>query len=278
MPNEDETVQSDPLPAPPPDALPPASAPADPDDDWRAALPEDLRGTARNMATPVDAVRVARDLRQKLSNAVTMPGPKAGAAEIADWRRRLGVPDGPDGYAYDPPGTVPDHLRLAAKDPQTRAGFLAALHEAGATPNVAKAALDWYWGRMAEVDSEMEAKTAAEKRDASAALQRDWGADYQTRITLAQRAINDYGGQEFADFLDETGLGNNPALANALADLGALRAEDTMLSGNPPGERQTLEDQARDLRNRPDRWTNPDVDRQLREISQRLHGVGEGTL
>lgn len=269
MPNEDQTVQPETLPETLSDTT---------DADWRAALPDDLRATARNMATPVDAVRVARDLRQKLSNAVTMPGPKAGAAEIADWRRRLGVPDGADGYEYDPPDAIPDHLRPAAEDPQGRAGFLAALHEAGATPDVAMAALDWYWGRMAEVESEMEAKTAAERRDASAALQREWGADYQTRITLAQRAINDYGGQEFADFLDETGLGNNQALANALADLGALRAEDTMLSGDPPGERQTLEDQARDLRNRPDRWTNPDVDRQLREISERVYGAGEGAL
>ena len=78
--------------------------------DWRDGLPSDLRPMAERMNTPHDAVKVAADLRHKLSRAIVPPDDSASEAERNACERRRGPPATPDGYDYTRPETLPDHL------------------------------------------------------------------------------------------------------------------------------------------------------------------------
>jgi hypothetical protein len=248
--------------------------------DWRDALPADLRGAAKNFRTSADAVKCARDLRQKLSTMVAVPGDGASAEDIAAFRKRLGVPDSPDGYKLAARDRYPASVDAEAAR-TAEADFLRAMHAAGASPAVVAAALDWYWGAVAKAGEKAGSSSSADAtKDAEAALRKAWGRAYDDNLALARRAIGDYGGGELAAHLDRTGLGNSVALANALADLGRYRAEDSLFAAGRPGAGGG-QDRLDEIMSRPDYWNDTDAQREAREITERLYGtepIGAGTV
>lgn len=237
--------------------------------DWRADLPDDLKRFAANLAEPADAVRMAAGLRQKLSNAIVTPGPDAPDADVAAFRRRLGVPESPDGYVI----ARPDGAPWGVEDDAARE-FLEAMHEAGAAPGVVQAAFDWYYGRVVEAGRDAARGAAAERDRASRALLREWGDDYERNMDHARRAARAYGGDGLVARLDAAGLGNDPTVIRAFHLIGLELAEDEIFADAAPADdRGKLEERARELRRRPDRWTNSAVDQELRDIMEQLHGT-----
>ena len=59
---------------------------------------------------PAAAAKSAYELRTKLSSAIFRPGPQAGEAERAAFRRALGVPDKAENYPFRPRDGVPSAL------------------------------------------------------------------------------------------------------------------------------------------------------------------------
>ena len=75
--NKTETAPDTEAPATSPaqDSATPAAAPAAEVADWRGAIADSkLRAFADRMGSPADAVKMAFDLRRKLSRAVVPPG------------------------------------------------------------------------------------------------------------------------------------------------------------------------------------------------------------
>jgi hypothetical protein len=266
--NETETLAGGATPAPA--GSPPGSQATA---DWRDALPADLRGAARNFRVPADAVKSARDLRQKLSTMVAIPGDASTPEEVAEFRKRTGVPDSPEGYALAPRESFPDGVDAAAARTM-EADFLRAMHAAGAPPAAVQAALDWYWGAVDKAGGKSDAPSAAEAaKDADAALRKAWGRAYDDNLVLARRAINDYGGGELAAYLERNGLGDSVALANALADLGRYRAEDSLFAGGRAGAGGDDHDRLDAIMSRPGYWNDASAQREAREIHERLYGT-----
>ena len=85
--------------------------------DWRAGIADErLRRYADTYASPADLAKAALDLRQKLSNAVTVPGKGASEEEHATFRKRLGIPDTPDGYEVE----IPEGIEMSAAGQWTK--------------------------------------------------------------------------------------------------------------------------------------------------------------
>jgi hypothetical protein len=64
------------------------------------------------------------------------------------------------------------------------------------------------------------------------------------QITLAQKALKQFGSEEFAATLNQTGYGNHPELVAVFANIGAHLAEDTPeegASGNAPSPKTQAE-------------------------------------
>lgn len=240
--------------------------------DWRAELPDDLKRFAANLGSPADAVRMAAGLRQKLSNAIVPPGPDASDDDIEAFRRRMGVPDRPEGYAISRPGDLPVGVgdTGAAREQE----FLEVMHSAGAAPEIVQAAFDWYYGSVAAAGRDSADRLAAERDQASRVLLREWGDDYERNMDHARRAARAYGGDGLVERLDAAGLGNDPAVIRAFHLIGLELGEDEIFADAAPADRGLrLEERARDLRRRADRWTNSAVDRELRDIMEQLHGT-----
>ena len=76
----------------------------------------------------------------------------------------------------------------------------------------------------AQVESwEKQGETWAKEIEADPEL---GGAKLKETGMLARRAIRQYGGEPLAQFLEESGLGNNPVLVRAFRAVGAAMSED----------------------------------------------------
>ena len=61
------------------------------------------------------------------------------------------------------------------------------------------------------------------------ALKQEWGAAYDNNLLAARAAVTHFGDDlEMSNYLDETGLGNDPKLIKYLAKVGASLGEDTI--------------------------------------------------
>ena len=206
------------------------------DMDWLESIED---GKAREFASkhtsPADLATAALKMRQKLSNAVNVPGKKASADEIAEYRKKTGVPDEPSGYKVAIPDDLPDEVKNLDEAGQARMdGYLKSMHEAGATPSVVQAGVDSYYAMIA---GEIKARTEAEKvyvEEAEAGLRKEWGKDYKGNVAMAERAMehkdfdSDGKFKEFLEVAEVDGqlLKNNPSFVRFMAVLGRRVAED----------------------------------------------------
>ncbi len=59
-----------------------------------------------------------------------------------------------------------------------------------------------------------------------------YGDQLPTVLATAARAVQQFGGNELRDLLDQTGLGNHPVLVDAFSKAGALLKEDKSVPSN----------------------------------------------
>ena len=67
-------------------------------------------------------------------------------------------------------------------------------------------------------------------------LKKDFGPAFDERVTLANRALKEFGGDDAVNAIAEAGLQNNPVLVKLLANAGELLAEGSFTSGQQAGK------------------------------------------
>ncbi len=266
---------------------PGAGAPTPPsgaEDRWTGAIEDGrVRRFAERFESPAELARSAFELRQKLSNAVVLPGPNADAADRRQFQRKLGVPARPEGYDLKLPAEM---TQVCEADPAAAArlaDFKRAMHAAGATPAAAQAGVDWYAQAVAVAQAEQDRAQADAREEAEATLRRDWGAEYDGNLRLAQRAAATFGDEAFTELLEtatagKTRLGNHPAFLRIFAAIGRRMAEDGDHSAAGDAARNTVQsriDELTDLMHSdPDRYKTRAVQEELTGLYARLHGTG----
>lgn len=158
-------------------------------------------------------------------NKVALPGKNATPEERAAFFKTLGMPEKPDGYNSKPPETIngkpfPKDL-FSEADAKQFANFA---HTLGLTAEQHRALIEFDAARgLRGVD---EAKLGAEKsiKEAVDALKKDWGANYDANLALAERGAVACGfnGEENA------ALANNPAFIRAMQKVGAMVGESAL--------------------------------------------------
>jgi 7-keto-8-aminopelargonate synthetase-like enzyme len=80
----------------------------------------------------------------------------------------------------------------------------------------------------------------AELEVMGAALAEEWGADYEDRHKAAQGAVRQFADKDFIDYLDQTGLSQDPRMArmfakiaDAVSEGGGLPGDTTQRGGGP---------------------------------------------
>jgi hypothetical protein len=143
----------------------------------------------------------------------------------------LAVPDGDVGAGFEKlsnalsftPQQAQGHLRFAEAwaltpgedDARARDAFTVEAERLGLNPDQARQLIGW-WDALPATDAPMgegAARTLAE-------LRHEWGARFEDRLTRAKIAVRQLGGAEMIQWLEETGLGDDPRMVRHFEQLG----------------------------------------------------------
>lgn len=168
---------------------------------------KDLEGLAKSYKHAASLVGVDKAEVLRLPKAADAP-------EWGEVWNKLGRPEKPDGYEF-PEGAVPEALAD---------GLRSTAHELGLSKTQAAKLAGWYAEQRAG-----EMKQLAEQ--AVTTLRGEWGKAFDDQLHAAKKALREVGGDDVMKVLDETGLGNHPAIIRMFAKLGGERGEAGLKGG-----------------------------------------------
>lgn len=109
-------------------------------------------------------------------------------------------------------------------------------HELGLSDEQVKNLYSWYVEGVGEPEIQAQQDKAEQfRKQSEEQLRKDFGNSYNERMKAAQVAVGQFGGDELKQVLDQTGLGNHPAVVKAFAEMGKQLSEDT-IGGSAKGE------------------------------------------
>ena len=222
-------------------------------DDWRAALPEELRD-ADALARFADVGALAREhvhLQSLIGRkGLIPPGNDATPEERAAFYTALGRPATPEDYDladFAPPEGLPWSDAM-------QAAMLQQMHAAGLTDAQARALVAAYADMQGTEFRKASATREAAAGRALAGLEAEWGEHFDARLDLAGRAFRAAFGDDYDDIAglplaDGGRVGDHPAFVRAFAALGERMAEPELV-GAAGGVRAPSAEMARvNLRN-----------------------------
>lgn len=220
-----------PAPAPVVDNAPPAPPPAPASVSWRDTLPDDLKAN-----TSLSKFETIEGLAKSYTNLETMlgkdkvPVPKDGDTE--GWERYYkagGRPEKPEEYGFAKPEKLPDGMEYS---PELDGRIGKAFHKAGLNKSQAAAVRNELIAIMAEGQEAQSSQSQIAVSDGEAKLKSQWGRAYDQNMQIAKSELKKRGSPEFVAFLESSGLGNHPAMADFLYGVAKdTRGENELLTG-----------------------------------------------
>ncbi len=210
--------------------------------DWTASLTPDLKQLVetKGYKSPADVVQ-AYAHAQRAIGADKIPAPKDGVWDETA-RAKLGIPRSPDGYEL----RRPDLPQGVTYDEAFEKAALPVAHKLGLTPSQVQGLLDFYAGHQSQsFQSSLKGRIDDETQSVGL-LQQEWGPSYDTKVAQAARAARYFGGQPLIEFLNQSGVGNNPELVRAFAKIGSMMTEDSLKIGRAQGFSITPEEARRE--------------------------------
>ncbi len=183
-------------------------------------LPDDLKAdkTIAKFANIEELAKGYKNLNSMLGKRVTDLTPD----ELKSLNIKSGViPETPDNYKFA------DDLKDV-----DMGWYKSAAHEVGLSQEQAKAIADKYVEYERAMIADMKSKHEAATTKAMEDLKAEFGAAFDKRLEIAKKAVDTFGGAELKAYLNETGLGNDPRLIKAFANIGKELLEDTVVSAD----------------------------------------------
>jgi len=191
---------------------------------WRDEVPEDYREekTLSKYQTVGDLAKGHVHLSRMMGNSVKIPEEDATDEERNDFYTKLGRPETADKYEYERPD-MPEGM---AYDENSETAFKQLAHNQGLTQKQVGSILDFYnkFALDSQIDNKLYMDEAYFKGEA--ALQKEWGMKgYDRNVSIAQRAMQEFGGPELEKLLSEDPRGSHPALIKAFYKMGLKSQE-----------------------------------------------------
>ena len=191
---------------------------------WRDEVPEDYREekTLSKYQTVGDLAKGHVHLSRMMGNSVKIPEEDATDEERNDFYTKLGRPETADKYEYERPD-MPEGM---AYDQNSETAFKPLAHDQGLSQKQVGSILDFYnkFALDSQIDNKLHMDEAYFKGEA--ALQKEWGMKgYDRNVSIAQRAMKEFGGPELEKLLSEDPRGSHPALIKAFYKMGLKSQE-----------------------------------------------------
>lgn len=226
-------------PSPTPVPTPTDPAPAK---SWLETLPEAMRGE-KSLADIPDVPALAKrfiDTKAMVgADKIVVPGKDAPPEQWNEYWTKLGRPEKPDQYELPKEG-LPEGIAFPQEE---ISDYFNIAHQIGLSKQQAAALYRWQIERVAKSGEGLAESANQERQQSIADLKKEYGTAYDKRMALAQKALVRFGGQEYVDYLNATGEGDNPLNIKAWMMAGMALAGDEILGtgggtsfGKSPGE------------------------------------------
>ena len=181
---------------------------------------------------------------QRLIGADKIPLPKNPTEDdLSNIYSKLGRPDEPSGYAIQADGQI-----LTEGDVNT---YTDIAHKLGLSKTQANGILDYYRSSIQQTTEAMSKDAQQQKQQIEQNLKAEWGADFDAKVSQANRAVADIAGQDLLDMVlqDGTKVGNHPAFIKAFASFAdfknSVTKEDTISENSVNYRMSTAEAKSR---------------------------------
>jgi hypothetical protein len=204
---------------------PAGGAPAGGTPDFRTMIPEEFRADP----TLTD-IKDVTGLVKGYINAQRMVGmdkvivPKEGdpAEKWAEAFGKLGRPTDAGGYKFQLPQNLPPDFPADTVLKELAPIF----HKANLTQSQAQAlAQEIITKEMADYTSGL-TEQDSQRNAWQGEIKKAWGSEFDQNQAIARNAVATFGGPEMKAFLEESGLGDNPQVANLFLKIGKALGED----------------------------------------------------
>jgi hypothetical protein len=200
---------------------------------WRSALPDDQKEHefVKTFTKPGDFVKSAleikadRDaLKGKLDGAIFKPDDKATPEQREAYLTALGRPEKATEYAFPKTEGI-------ERDPKFVEWAQNTFHKIGLPKEMGEQVAAQFDAFTLEVVKANQAAVEKAKTEAETKLKTELGAEYPVAVELTKRFLTKYAKPEDMAFLDESGMGNHPALIRMIVDFAKKTGEDVGVPG-----------------------------------------------
>ena len=164
---------------------------------------------------------------QRLIGADKIPLPKNPTEDdLNNIYTKLGKPEQPSGYEIKADGQI-----LTEEDVNT---YTDIAHKLGLSKTQANGILDYYRSSIQQTTEAMSKDSEQQRQQIEQSLKAEWGADFDAKVSQANRAVADIAGEDLLDMVlqDGTKVGNHPAFIKAFASFAdfknSVTKEDTI--------------------------------------------------
>lgn len=181
-----------------------------------------------------DFAKSYRTMESIMGKSVRIPDDGATPQEVADFRAKLGVPEKPDGYEIKFAEGVPVDEKLLGS-------YLEAAHKAGIPKSAAQELAHWWANQMQGSVEGTRASAEQQKAAWDAELRKEWGYAHDRNLKIAGNTLGHLialagetpdANHPLVKMLNQTGMGDHPAMIRFFHKLAAKFGEDAFLDAD----------------------------------------------
>lgn len=201
--------------------------------DWMTSLPDEIKNDPslklfqNDKGIDMAALTKSYVNAQKMIGAdkVVVPGKNSTPEEWKSFFMKAGLPESVDKYEL----ALPQDAKV---DPNMLKGFKDLAHKAGILPSQAEQLVAWFQGEQTNGMKAYQDSQVAQVEKGLTDLKAEWGQGYDKKVQQAHLAVREFGDEKLGEYLDKTGIGNDPQLIRLFAKIGESLGEDKLKGAN----------------------------------------------
>jgi len=206
--------------------------------EWMQSLPEEMQSNeSLSKFSDIEALAGSYVNAEKMigKDSITVPTTED---EWASAYNKLGRPEESSGYELKAPDDLPEGVTF---DEEMMNGFKAKAHEAGLNQKQIESLNSWYWDHTTQAYNTLNESADDSQTKSVETLKKEWGERYDVNLTMAQRAVEKFGDDSFAEYLEQTGLGDNPQMVRFMHAIAKANLEEGDIEGQGNDNSRSLD-------------------------------------